>query len=481
MPTKHKQDLIWAGTEAALDDYLKVQANIDLKAASMSSNDVQEEDTPYLLNKQGGVGVISIKGSLSNDASPWDKFFGATTYPAIREALVCAAQDPEIQQIMLDINSGGGVVNGVSDVGNLITQINDSVKPVTAYADGRMMSAAYWLGCSAGTVIASNIAEVGSIGVLATHVDQSQALKDAGLKVTVMRAGEYKALANSAEPLSDAAKKQIQASLDAAYEIFVQHVAEARSVTYPVADAKMAQGREFFGAQALEAGLVDGIASYDTLMSTLMKKCIDTSSKWDNNQANFRQEVVMPKKALTEQEIAAMAAGAPLTAAADIAPVATPAAPVAEVAAVVEPVAAVAAAAAVIDVPAKQEANSDVVALLTAQAKEANTALVNAQVALQVATEKLAATEAGLAPLLDIARKSVSNMQVALGASASDLSAATATAVLAEHARLTEEFSNKFKAGGVAAVAAAASEDVAEMTSIQRARLAAVRPTAKTK
>jgi nicotinate-nucleotide pyrophosphorylase len=70
------------------------------------------------------------------------------------------------------IDSGGGAVSGVADAGNLIKLIDQSVKPIYSFTDGAMCSAAYWLGCSAREVYSSNVSTVGSIGVIATHMEQ---------------------------------------------------------------------------------------------------------------------------------------------------------------------------------------------------------------------------------------------------------------------------------------------------------------------
>ncbi|MBK9580342.1 MAG: S49 family peptidase, partial [Fibrobacteres bacterium] len=95
-----------------------------------------------------------------------------------------------------------------------------------------MASAAYWLGCSAGRVYSGKAALVGSIGVKATFKEYSKANEMEGVTVTVIRAGKYKALADSNEPLTKAGEAQIQAMADASYEVSVDHVAEMRGRTY---------------------------------------------------------------------------------------------------------------------------------------------------------------------------------------------------------------------------------------------------------
>jgi capsid assembly protease len=480
---RKNSEALWAGSEASLHDF--ISAMTDAEAYNGMAQPEPEDDKPDLLEVQGGIGVISVKGPLTNRDSWFNRLVGVTSYNEIREAMIYAANKPEISQILLDIDSGGGAVSGVADTSNLIRMVNDKVKPVTAFTDGSMSSAAYWLGSSAGKVYASKTAMVGSIGVIATHMEQSEALKKAGIGVTVMRSGKYKALANGVEPLTEEAKAQMQKHLDGAYKVFVQHVAEARNVSYDLADSQMAQGREFMGDASVSAGLTDGIESYDTLFNRLSKESIDTSEKLiDNHKKSFQQELGMGKRALSEVEIAAAAEGAALAAAAEPAvtePEAGAAAAASEddaaaaAAAASDDGAAAAAAEAAAPAPAA-EAQAGVVEYLQGQVKEKDALLLAANVELSGLKTKVDEMQAAHADLLQIAGKSVSNMQVALGGTAVDFTGMTAVQVLAEHKRVSGLFSSKFKAGGVAAVDAAQPHQSEQaVDSLTRARLAAVR------
>lgn len=473
-----KTESLWAGTEGSLSEYLEAV----VRAAA--SPQLSPQDTPAipgLLDIQGSVGVISIQGPLTNKDSWINSYMGVTSYNSIREAMIYAAQDPGIKQILLNIDSGGGSVAGVDDTGSLISLVNDKIKPVTAFTDGTMASAAYWLGASAGKVYASKTAMVGSIGVIATHMEQSQALKDAGIGVTVLRAGKYKALANGVEPLTDAAKAQLQEHLDTAYTVFVQHVADARQVSYAVADSKMAQGREFMGEASVTAGLTDGITSYDSLFAKLSNNSIDSSVKLIyNNGKSLKQESGMGKKALTEVEIAAMAEGiqsaevtatdeALAAALTEVQPETTDAA--AALAATEQ------AAAAATEVTTQPEAKSDsVVDYLQGQVKGKDAELLAANIELNSVKAQLADMQAGHQGLIEIAGKSLSNMLVALGGSATDHAGMGATQVLAEHTRVSGLFASKFKSGGVAAVMADTSaKNGLVVDALTHARLNAVR------
>ncbi len=466
---KIPQDKLWAGTEQSLQAHLAMeeQAQAKLLAGPYDDGTDDENDVPYLISSvTDGVAVINVKGALTNSDSWVNEYLGRTSYPALRSALVYAATNADIKSIVLDVDSGGGAVNGVADTANLIRMVNDKVKPVYAFAGGSMASAAYWLGCAAGEVYAENTAMVGSIGVLCTHVEYSKQMAADGVTATVVRSGKYKALANSVEPLSAEGKAQLQASVDATDLIFSQHVADMTGKSLAYVQEHMGQGREFIGQAAADVGLIKGVTSFDTLMSSVCQKQLDASTSNLNNMQN--PQGGMMKKALTDAAIAAMAEGGVVAGA----PAAVVAEPVEAAAPVVEPVAA--AAPVVEAAPAPQ---ADVISFLQAQIKEKDAALLSANVELAGLKKTQEDFQSAHAGLMEIACKSVSNMSIALGGSALDMSTSSAVQVLAQHASLKEKFQTQFKAGGVAAVSAGEPEkDAPELTAAQRARIQAARP-----
>jgi signal peptide peptidase SppA len=317
-----KEERCWAGSEASYETAL--EAEIKIAAGPMREDEDEDEESPRLLAVSDGLAIITIKGPLVNNDSPYLRMFGVTGYPEIRDAVLAAVSDPEVKQILLDIDSGGGAVSGCADTATLIRSAH-KVKPITTYGE-TMASAAYWLGCSAGKVYSGKASLIGSIGVKATFREYSKKNEMEGVTVTVIRAGKYKALADSNEPLSPEGEAQIQAMADASYGVFVEHVAEMRGRTYEYTDKTMADGQEFIGQAAVDVGLTDGITTFDAVVGGLKKKILASLSKpMDNTGTNrFKlsgdlapttpEDSTMAKKALTEADIAALAAGATIEA-----------------------------------------------------------------------------------------------------------------------------------------------------------------------
>lgn len=466
----------WCGTEAALQYYTLVlkaretrsPMTADYISSGGSDSKPSEEPVPRLFSQSGDVGVISIYGPLVNNASSWNKYDGITGYAEIRDALVYAASDASVKGIVLDINSGGGAVSGVSDTADLISKIDRSIKPVHTFSDGNLASAAYWLGSSARTVDIGKVTEAGSLGVLTVHSEQSKMLSEMGVNITVLRAGEYKALGNPFEPLSDKARVEIQGQLDAMYTMFLTHVAAARGVSYPVADKKMGQGRIFMGAAAVEVGLADSISSFDAVVSKV-QGAIDSAKKNSQYGANLTNGAVV-KTALTEQQVAALAEAGIATPAKTAEQPATEKS-VADAATALKAVADKAAAEATV-APA-----TDLNAFLKTSLAEAQAANLDLTIKLRDQTTASAADKMSHIAFRNIAVASVDRLKVALGGSAGGADALSDNSLLAEHASLRAQFESKFKAGGVAAVSTTDTADKGtDVTdSVRQARLASTR------
>lgn len=465
----------WCGTEASLQHYMlvmKQRAERDPGLQPQGSMEAESETPPpRLFHKMGDVGVIQIAGPLTNTDSPWNAYDGVTSYGEIRDALIHAAQDPTVGVIVLDINSGGGAVNGVSDTAELIAKVDKKVKPVCTYSDGMIASAAYWLGSSARSVDIGTVTEAGSIGVIAVHREASKMMADMGINVTVLKAGEFKGMGNPHEPLSDKAKAELQAQLDYMYGQFMSHVAASRGMDYPTANAQMGEGRVFIGQQAVKAGLADSVTSFDAVV-TREQGGIDSRKSNPQYGGNFSKGPAM-KVALTEQQIAAMAEGG-LTPVAQSVQEVVAAAPVAA-----EPPAETPAPAA--EVPATEATKSDtpdLVAFLKTSLAESQAA--NTELTIQLRDIKAASEQAANshAALRQIAEASVDRLKVALGGAVGGAQALSDESLLAEHATLRAQFESKFKAGGVAAVSSSGSSDkesVVELDPVRQARLASTR------
>ena len=214
----------------------------------------------------GKVAVIPIHGTLVRRTSGIEAESGLASYTGIAEQLDAAMASPEIAAILLDIDSPGGESGGVFDLADRIRAASE-VKPVWAVANDMAFSAAYALASAAARVFVARTGGVGSIGVIAMHVDQS--VKDAqdGVRYTAVFAGERKNDLNPHEPISNEAHAVLKAEVDRIYDLFVETVARHRGLD---ADAVRAtEAGLFFGPDAVASGLADAVGSLDDALTQL--------------------------------------------------------------------------------------------------------------------------------------------------------------------------------------------------------------------
>lgn len=202
------------------------------------------------------ITVIPVQGVLTKDGPAWL----GSTYESIADAAEQAGSDPDVKQLILDVDSPGGEVTGLPETAAVLAQVS-KIKPVSAIVGGMSASAAYWLTSQARNITATPSGEVGSVGVRMMHVDMSKMLEDAGYKITELYSGNFKTEWSPYKPLSDEAKADMQNRLTGIHSDFINAVAEGRGVR-ATADTKadrFGEGRMFSATDAMNKGLVDKI------------------------------------------------------------------------------------------------------------------------------------------------------------------------------------------------------------------------------
>ena len=246
-----------------------------MKGEKIDIKGIEERTGKTLKNKQqsyeivGSVGIVPIEGVISKKMNLFTEISGGASSELVGRDIIQLLNNPDVRSIVLKIDSPGGTVDGAEMLADIVYSARGK-KDIVAYTDGMMASAAYWIGAAADAVfIASDTTQVGSIGVIATHVDISRAEESVGVKTTEIVAGKYKNIASQHMPLSIEGKAAIQEQIDYIYSVFVNSIAKYRGVSSADVLSKMADGKIFIGKQAEDAGLVDGVSTFDKLIDFL--------------------------------------------------------------------------------------------------------------------------------------------------------------------------------------------------------------------
>jgi signal peptide peptidase SppA len=215
-----------------------------------------------------GIAIVPVVGTLVSRSGYLGAASGLTAYSDIADAIEAAATDPGIRAILLDVDSSGGEVGGLFDLVDHIQAIRAQCgKPIWAVADEAALSAAYAIACTADRLYVTQTGEVGSIGVVAVHRDESGADAQAGLAWTFVHAGACKVDGNPHQPLSDSARASLQADVDSLYGRFVDLVAKCRKTSPGVIRAT--EATVYRGDQAVAAGLADKVGTLRVALADL--------------------------------------------------------------------------------------------------------------------------------------------------------------------------------------------------------------------
>lgn len=214
------------------------------------------------------VAVIPLFGTIMPKANLITEYSGGTSVQGFTKAFREALNDDSVGSILIEVDSPGGVVDGVPELADEIRAARGR-KPIVAHANSLAASAAYWIASAADELVVTPSGEVGSIGVFTVHYDQSGQLERAGVQPSLISAGRYKVEANPFEPLGEEARAYLQEQVDEFYGMFVGAVAKGRGVGVKEVRDGFGEGRVVTAAAARRLGMVDRVETFDATIARL--------------------------------------------------------------------------------------------------------------------------------------------------------------------------------------------------------------------
>jgi len=246
-------------------------------AASEEEKDTRSPEERYLdaasnalIQIKGRVGMVNINGPLVTENSWWNELFGLVSYDSVSLALQkVMLEEPQVEYALMVLDTGGGDASGVENISNNIKELQSaSDVSLLTHVQGAALSAGYWIGAHGSPIYGNRMAQAGSIGVILTHRSHAEALKQRGVKDTVITSGSEKSLGHPSLPLSDKDKKLLQKQSDTLYEFFTDHVAAERHLS--TSELKTwADGKTFFMEESVEVGLADFVMPLQELLADL--------------------------------------------------------------------------------------------------------------------------------------------------------------------------------------------------------------------
>ncbi len=214
-------------------------------------------------------GAIVPRGSAYMSAISGDGG-NISTVEGISEAL---DQHANSEKIILDIDSPGGVVTGISELADKIYSMRPKVE---AYVSGMAASAAYWLASAANKITMSDTAEVGSVGVVMSYTDYSELLAKMGIKIKDIISSN--APLKRVTPDTDDGLSYYQARIDEIASVFVDKIAKYRGVPSAFVLSNFGQGGLIGAKAALSSGMADQISTFKSYGAKVGKAMQDIES-----------------------------------------------------------------------------------------------------------------------------------------------------------------------------------------------------------
>lgn len=218
-----------------------------------------------------GIRYISMFGVVAPRMNLMMRFSGGTSTQQLINEFKAAAKDDSVKTVLFHVDSPGGVATMVPELGDLILELRKTKRVVTV-AEGMMASAALWVGTAASEVYASTSTEVGSQGAYRILMSQEAANSEAGVDYRVIRAGEFKALGNEYEKISDKVVEEYTDRVAVLNDQFISAMAENRGVTTQFVTENFGRGKVFYAEEAKQRNLIDGIKTFEEVFEAERSK-----------------------------------------------------------------------------------------------------------------------------------------------------------------------------------------------------------------
>lgn len=263
----------------------QIKSFLELKASGV---DVSEEEVQGILASAAspydafrgedgqridvdGIRYISMFGVVAPRMNLMMRFSGGTSTQQLINEFKAAEKDDSVKTVLFHVDSPGGVATMVPELGDVILGLRKKKRVITV-AEGMMASAALWVGTAATKVYASVSTEVGSQGAYRILMSGEAANKEAGIDYRVIRAGEFKALGNEYEKISDETVKVFTDRVEVLNDQFISAMAENRGVTTQYVTENFGRGKVFYAAEAMERKLIDGIKTFEEVFEAERSK-----------------------------------------------------------------------------------------------------------------------------------------------------------------------------------------------------------------
>lgn len=253
------------------------KGQLEITDLSERYQDTQAQMQQQLLEKKAfKTWQKKIDNATSNKSLPtlfvleFNGSIDAKEADALREEVtaVLAVATPD-DEVLLKLESGGGVVHGYGLAASQLDRLKQQNIPLTIAVDKVAASGGYMMACVANKLLAAPFAIIGSIGVIAQLPNFNKLLKKNDVDFEQFTAGEFKRTVTLFGENTEKGRQKFQQELEETHQLFKDFVSKQR----PQLDmSQVATGEHWFGYQALNMQLVDELMTSDDYLTAALPK-----------------------------------------------------------------------------------------------------------------------------------------------------------------------------------------------------------------
>lgn len=249
------------------NDQLQVNVinNLPVEAKGIDV-DYHEPQERCSLTVANGIAIIPVHGVLVSRMGHVDLCSKMTSYEYLSTQLRAALKDDDIEHIVFDIDTNGGAATGAFEFAEEVFEARQ-VKPITAIVNFSAYSGGYIIAAACSEIVVSMTSGVGSIGVIAEHLEWSKYNDEIGVKITTVFRGDHKNNLTPNEPISDQSLQFLNEIVQESYDMFVNAVAKYRNLD--VQSVIDTQAGLFRGQKAVDIGLADRVEAPNLAINSI--------------------------------------------------------------------------------------------------------------------------------------------------------------------------------------------------------------------
>ncbi|MBQ5513687.1 MAG: signal peptide peptidase SppA, partial [Bacteroidales bacterium] len=238
-------------------DGVMLESDFDIKLATEMGSEDNDGNPKYITidkyvdsitdtdKSTDEVAVLYAAGEIVSE----DNGEQCITSKALVDDIKAVAKNDDVKAVVLRINSPGGSAVEAEIIYQELLKLK-AEKPIVVSMGGYAASGGYYIASCADRIFAEPNTITGSIGVFGLLLCPQKLLTNTlGLNVETVSTHDKSDFMSAMEPKSASEIAILQRSVENIYDVFVQHVADGRNMTFAQVDS-IAQGRVWTGTSA---------------------------------------------------------------------------------------------------------------------------------------------------------------------------------------------------------------------------------------